>query len=205
MNISKELRSFLGEKSIQHLLRLEDYKELYKQIANDYSLSIVDLGTFTTLLYNIGKNPLKDFNYIPGNFFYHSDLEYFNIPENIIQIRESAFSQCENLKSIKISDGVEEIFSWAFYGCINLTNIKLPNSIRKVGSEAFTDCKSLISVNIPSTIDLLGSDVFKNCYNLQHINYIGTKEQWEELIEYREFFPKEARVTIHCTDGNINY
>ena len=204
MDISKKLRNFLGEKYIQHLLRLEDYKELYKQIANDYSLSIVDLGTFNTLLYNIGKNPLKDFSYIPDNFFYHSDLEYFNIPENIIQIRESAFSQCKNLKNIKLSDGVEEIFSWAFDSCINLTNIKLPNSIRKVGSEAFTNCKSLINVNIPSTIDLLGSDAFKNCYNLQHINYIGTKEQWEKLKEYKKFFPKEARVIVHCIDGDIN-
>ena len=43
MNISKKLRSFLGEKSIQHLLRLEDYKELYKQIANDNSLSLPDM------------------------------------------------------------------------------------------------------------------------------------------------------------------
>ena len=40
------------------------------------------------------------------------------IPDTVIEIAHSAFSECKFLKSVIIPNSVVKIDSWAFHGCI---------------------------------------------------------------------------------------
>lgn len=204
MKISKNLKTFLKDNYTKYLLLNRDYNTLYKIFKNSFTLSLSDLGTFNTLLYKIGEDPLVKFTYVPNYFLYGSDLEYFHIPENIVKINGYAFNYCENLKNIKISSNVKEIGAGAFEGCKSLTKIELPNSVEKISDEAFSNCKSLISINIPATVIFLGDEAFKGCEKLRHINYGGTKDQWQKLNNGKNTLYQTQKVTIHCADSDLN-
>ena len=49
------------------------------------------------------------------------------IPEGVIAIGNSAFSDCKSLTSVTIPDGVREINSYAFSGCTSLAGVTIPN------------------------------------------------------------------------------
>lgn len=203
MKISKELENFLKGKYIKQLLLKKDYIIIYEALKNNFTLSISDIGTFSTLLYRIGEDPLVKFTYIPTYFLFGSDLEYFHIPENIVEINEHAFNHCEDLKNIEISNNVKEIGGRAFAYCKSLTKIELPNNVEKIFAEAFYSCNSLININIPATVIFLGDKAFKECKSLQYIDYGGTKDQWENLDKNKKLFSEGQKIIIHCVDGDL--
>lgn len=65
------------------------------------------------------------------------------IGKNVVQIGERAFSGCSSLKTIVIPDGVTSIEYYTFYGCESLTDIEIPNTIESISYYAFYGCNSL--------------------------------------------------------------
>lgn len=64
---------------------------------------------------------------------------------DVTSIGDSAFFDCESLKSIKIPNSVAIIEDFAFANCKSLKSIELPNSITSIGDAAFPkDCKIII-------------------------------------------------------------
>ena len=83
---------------------------------------------------------------IPQGCFYKSGLEEIVIPRNVKKISSgnsysSAFSNCENLRSVVFEQGSEltEISKYTFYECKSLKNICLPDKLRKIGKYAFSE------------------------------------------------------------------
>lgn len=84
----------------------------------------------------------------------------YSVPEGTEAIGESAFSFCENLKSVIIPNSVKEIGKSAFWRCSNLKSIKISDSVTSIGDDAFAGCMSLKEIQLPSSLNFLGDRAF---------------------------------------------
>lgn len=78
----------------------------------------------------------------------------------VTQIANNAFSNCDSLKSIKVSNSCKTIGANAFAGCDSLTKVNLGNCVNTVSKNAFSNCGSLNKINCSNTISNLGSNCF---------------------------------------------
>ena len=99
-----------------------------------------------------------------------NNLISINIPNNVTEIKYGAFSECKNLTSIYIPNSVTEIGTWVCSDCSNLTSINIPNSVTEIGHGAFSGCKSLTSINIPNGVTKIEKWAFYDCKSLKSIN-----------------------------------
>ena len=93
------------------------------------------------------------------------------IPNSVVIIEGSAFSNCTGLTSITIPNSVTSIGGGAFSDCTGLTSITIPKSVTSIGWSAFYDCTGLTSVTIPNSVTSIGEYAFANVPN---IVYYGT-------------------------------
>ncbi|MBR6529866.1 MAG: leucine-rich repeat protein [Clostridia bacterium] len=87
----------------------------------------------------------------------------------VTEIAEEAFSECEELTSVKIPEGVRVIGPNAFYSCSGLLSVTVPNSVTSIGHGAFFHCRSLSSVTIPKGVTVLEDNVFAACSSLTSV------------------------------------
>ncbi len=74
-------------------------------------------------------------------------LTEYTIPDDVVAIRDYAFSECSNLTSITIPDGVTAIGMSAFRWCSSLTSVYCkPTTPPTLGSYAFGDTSTKIYV-----------------------------------------------------------
>ena len=52
-----------------------------------------------------------------------------------------------------------------------------------VGDYAFSQCNGLLSITIPRSVTSIGYNAFEYCYKLSTVNYVGTKENWNNIIK----------------------
>ncbi len=76
----------------------------------------------------------------------------------VTDIMASAFSGCNNLKTIIIPNSVTSIGYNAFFGCTSLASITIPDSVTSIGSSAFYGCSSLTIVYCKSMIPPIGGN-----------------------------------------------
>ena len=84
-------------------------------------------------------------------------------------IPNNAFSDCQNLESVKIPYSVYSIGDYAFENCSRLENIKIPSSVDSIGAYALYNCRSLRSINIPDSVASIGNYAFSGCYKLVEV------------------------------------
>lgn len=100
------------------------YKNLLSDCINSDS-SLTNIGKFTEMVLECGINPLLYMNSIPKFFLNESTKIYnFEIPDNIIEINENAFSNS------------------------NVTCINIPSSIKQINDSAFVASNSIKEINI---------------------------------------------------------
>ena len=61
--------------------------------------------------------------------FYGTDLTEIVIPDSVTEIGIRAFSNCSDLRSVKLSNNLSEIAPGTFYYCGELTGITVPNGV----------------------------------------------------------------------------
>ena len=91
------------------------------------------------------------------------------IPDDIINIGESAFQSIEKLEKITLPKKVKKIGVLAF-ASTNLKEIILPDSVTTICSGAFIDCNYITSIFIPSAVCLIENQAFGSMNNLKTIN-----------------------------------
>ena len=97
------------------------------------------------------------------------DLTFVTIDIGVASIGDCAFERCFGLTSITIPNSVTSIGDWAFAYCEGLTSITIPNSVTSIGNSAFTGCSGLTSLTIPNSVTSIGDDAFHNCSGLTSI------------------------------------
>ena len=93
----------------------------------------------------------------------------YEIPRGVIAIKESAFRECKNLKSVTIPEGVMFIGEGAFSRCGKLANVTIPKSVLRIGCNAFWSCESLTEAVIPEGITEIGESTFWGCSALKRV------------------------------------
>ena len=91
------------------------------------------------------------------------------IPNDITEIEDNAFEDCESLEKIMIPDSVTEIGNYAFRYCYHLKQITIPDSVRKIGEKAFEACFPLTEIHIPHSVTEIKTATFLNCLELKDI------------------------------------
>ena len=68
------------------------------------------------------------------------------LQKEITRIREGAFYNGRNIKTVKFHERIEYIDGYAFTDCKNmeLAVDKLPNYLKSIGDGAFTNCKKIL-------------------------------------------------------------
>ena len=133
---------------------------------------------------------------IDDDAFHCENIEEINIPNNVVEIGNYAFYECNKLKNVNfmansrlkrignaafyscekidgvsLPDNVTEIGDMAFYKCINLrlVNSKLPSKLTRIDDNAFSWCENIKEVYIPDSVNEIGKRAFDNCKNLNSI------------------------------------
>jgi len=106
---------------------------------------------------------------IGDHAFQRSCVTSVTIPNNVIDIGDSAFALCTNLATVTIGNSVNSIGSDAFFCCINLTTVTIPDSVTTIGAEAFYACIGLTSIKIPNSVTSIGDYAFSVCPSLASI------------------------------------
>ena len=101
-------------------------------------------------------------------FAYCKALSTCSIPDNTI-IGEMLFSNCENLKSVKLPSELASIPSATFQKCTNLETIVIPTNLSSIGNSAFESCYSLQEIQLPENV-IIGEAAFYECHNLRKVN-----------------------------------
>lgn len=83
------------------------------------------------------------------------------IPEGIIEIASSAFSQSD-IESVSFPFSLLRIGKDAFWGCTNLSQIYWNNSLLEIHDTAFHHCEKLVEIHIPDSVRFIGEYAFEN-------------------------------------------
>ena len=138
-----------------------NYDEFCKR--NDYSLSKVDLYSYTPIPSKIGGETITT---IPDSLFKNNMVNLspvvVDIPDSITDFG-TAFRECSTLAYVIIGNGVTQIKANAFYNDFNLLRIDLPNTITSIGSNAFYNCIALKEIIIPASVTSINAQAFASC------------------------------------------
>ena len=107
---------------------------------------------------------------IEESAFLKSKVVFLTIPEGIKNIGKDAFSQCAQLKSVKIPDSVTGELN-CFYGCEMLTSIEIGENITKIGNRAFVGCKKLEKIVFPDKVAEVNVTAFNDCNSLTTLSF----------------------------------
>ena len=99
-----------------------------------------------------------------------NSLKTLNLPAGLTSIGNSAFWECKSLETLNLPDGVKSIGNNAFYGCKSLETLNLPAGLTSIGDAAFSECKSLETLNLPAGVKSIGNQAFYFCKSLETLN-----------------------------------
>lgn len=115
------------------------------------------------------------------------------------------FWNCKGLTDIDLSN-VIEIGNSAFQSCSNLRKVTLSNSLKSIGYYTFEDCISLERIDLPHTLESIDCGAFNGCENLKYVNYSNSLEQFKDLLKEHSaisYFP--SKTIIQCLDVTVPF
>ena len=115
-----------------------------------------------------------------GAFEENINLKSINL-ENVEEIEEYAFCECEHLENINLVN-VKRIGGSAFEGCKQLVTVNMEN-VKRIGSSAFEVCKQLVTVNMENAEEI-EEFAFCECEHLENINLVNVKRIGKEAFEW---------------------
>ena len=75
----------------------------------------------------------------------------------------------------------------------------IPDGVTKIGVKAFYGCRYIETLTIPASVKEIEASALGNCYDIRTINYLGTREQWKEVIIGADNY-MFALVNVGCAD-----
>lgn len=91
------------------------------------------------------------------------------LPHSLKEIKQNAFSSCNNLSSVLFNASLIKIGVEAFAHCPALTDIDIPDSVIEINFRAFHECHALTSVRLPKSLKTIELMLFYNCNKLSSV------------------------------------
>ena len=120
------------------------------------------------------------------------------------EITNNAYQRNTFLFALTVDEGVEYIRYNAFDDCTSLVTAHLPDSLVFLDQHVFSGCSSMTEIHLGSGLRVmeygalpLTSEVFTDIY------YNGTVAEWHRIV--RRNAAAEHPITVHCTDGEVDY
>ncbi len=123
-------------------------------------------------------------------------LTSITISKRLTSIPDDAFYFCSGLADVTIPEGITQIGYGAFYGCDSLHVLTLPDGLSKICESAFGHCPNLIDLVVPASVTEIADSAFDYGTNLTNVYYLGTHQQWEQLVDNNTISGIE-NATIH--------
>lgn len=98
-----------------------------------------------------------------------TELRSVKLPESLSQIGRDAFSKCTSLTNIHLPESLESISRSVFEGCTALRSVVIPGKVTVIESCAFAQCAQLKDIMIPETVTSIGGGAFTECINLSNV------------------------------------
>lgn len=113
--------------------------------------------------HNVGK--------VWADIFNKESLESVILPNTLIELVESMFYDCINLRSVAINSAITEIPGHCFTNCYNLESVGLLDSITLIKEYAFSNCSSLASITLPENLEEIENNAFEYCAALTTVDF----------------------------------
>jgi uncharacterized repeat protein (TIGR02543 family) len=178
-NGSNGMTSIIINASVSEI-RLSDAKYLQAIIVNPNNQAFVSVDgvlydkALTTLIsYPAGRDYLSaipDSVYILGQeSFRYSRLISIELPDQITEIRWSAFREAEKLTNIHLPSQLTYLGRMAFWGAKNLLEIDIPDGVTTIHEWTFTNCTYLRLIILPEQLTTIKDYAFSYTRSLDGI------------------------------------
>ena len=169
----------------------------YDDTHYQYTLEYACRSSLETVIYEEGITSIGDFACFPGNNFSGSRLTEIRLPSTLKRIGIRAFSRTA-LPSPMLPENVEELGNYAFAQCQSMASVAVPASVTTMGSgvfmngsairdiefrnaligaECFAGCDGLETLTIPNRIVSIGYRAFDSCTGLKNIT-MPIEQSW---------------------------
>lgn len=99
------------------------------------------------------------------------------LPDDILEIADSAFERNCNIKSVVLPDGIKCIQDSMFCYCESLESVIIPEGVEVIENSVFYDCISLKTIVLPESVTEIQYDAFANSgleqINIENVQVIG--------------------------------
>ena len=138
---------------------------------------------------------------IAGAAFYKCPLTSVDFPDSLMNIGDSAFSECFSLSSISFGEGSSlQSIGDAAFRYASLATVAFPANIRTIGDYAFADTAIAGSVTIPASLESLGGGVFGACHALTEIKVESGNKIYADIDGV--VYTKDGKAVIAYPAGN---
>lgn len=131
-----------------------------------------------------GKNIVEIGPFAFEKLFTVKEIE---VSEGIQSIKNGAFNECRNLKSVKLPDSLvclgdqtNDFSNGVFRSCSGLAKIKIPSKIREITDGTFYFCGNLEDIILNDGIEIIGRYAFASCVKLKHINFPSSLQEIQD-------------------------
>ena len=115
---------------------------------------------------------------------------FYKIPDSVLKIADSCFSDCEALIYVDIPSSVKKIGNLAFFKCKSFETITIPDGVESIGSDGFSYCEKVTYIYVPESVKFIGHHAFYGNLGCEKI-YLGAEN--EDSVETGEnWLPKQS-------------
>jgi len=152
---------------------------------------------------------------IGGSVFSNcTSLESITIGSGVESLGDEWIASCRRLENITVSpenktyssvDGVlfnKDKSELSAYPIGNKrSSYTIPDGVEKIGKKAFYGCRYIESLTIPVSVAEIEASALGNCYDIRAVYYLGTREQWKEVVIGADNY-MFALVNVRCADDS---
>lgn len=134
-------------------------------------------------------------------FYDIGNVKNIILPIGVHYIAEEAFTHCNSVVDIQI-ENVKQIGNRAFQNCNKLSRITMGNGVTEIGVECFENCSSLTSIVFSTNTEKIGAGAFANCGSLTELDLNNIVEACE--IGPAAFYNDSAITQVKMADSKIS-
>ena len=217
--------AFYGCTSLKEIIIPDSVTEIWSSaFSGCTSLSKVDLPKMLTTIEAgtfRGCTSLKEIiipdsviKILDHDFSNCTSLESITIGSGVESLGDEWIASCRRLENITVSpenktyssvDGVlfnKDKSELSAYPIGNKrSSYTIPDGVEKIGKKAFYGCRYIESLTIPVSVAEIEASALGNCYDIRAVYYLGTREQWKEVVIGADNY-MFALVNVRCADDS---